>query len=101
MAKASGDAADKSRAIQLYAEMDAAAANPTEISWDDKYALLQLVMYDVTGEAAYLGKAEEFLAYLLAAPRTPKGLIWVSSSAWGSLRYAGNFANFALQVFFC
>jgi hypothetical protein len=98
IAKASGDAGDKSRAIQLYGEMGAATANPTEISWDDKYAMLQLVMYDITKETSYLTKSKEFLSFLLSAPRTPKGLIWVSSSAWGSLRYASNFAMFAMQA---
>ena len=98
VAKASADPADATRAATLYAELGAAEANPTELSWDDKYAMLQLVMYDVTGEAAYLLKAEEFLAYILASPRTPKGLVWIGSSAWGSLRYASNFAMFAMQA---
>jgi endoglucanase len=98
VAKASAEPADVTRAIQLYTEMGAASANPSEISWDDKYAMLQLVMYDITGEAAYLAKAKEFLSYILSASRTPKGLIWISSSAWGSLRYASNFAMFAVQA---
>jgi endoglucanase len=98
IAKASGDPADITIATQLYNELGAGSANPTEISWDDKYAMLQLVMYDVTGEQAYSNKAQDMLTYILGSPRTPKGLVWISSSAWGSLRYASNFAMFALQA---
>ena len=31
-------------------------------------------------------------------PTTNLGLVWTESSQWGSLRYAGNFAMFALQA---
>ena len=36
--------------------------------------------------------------YLLGLPTTGGGLVWIGSSEWGSLRYAGNFAMFAMQV---
>jgi len=98
VAKATGDQADIDKAESLYAEMGAADANPSEISWDDKWAMTFLLMYDVTGKDTYKSKAEAFLSYILSAERTPKGLIWISSSEWGSLRYAGNFAMYAMQA---
>ena len=36
--------------------------------------------------------------YLTGLDTTSKGLVWIGSSEWGSLRYAGNFAMFAMQV---
>lgn len=98
IAKATGDQADIDKAESLYAEMDAGNANPSEISWDDKWAMTFLLMYDVTGKDEYRSKAEAFLDYILSAERTPKGLIWIPSSEWGSLRYAGNFAMYAMQA---
>jgi hypothetical protein len=98
IAKATNHEDDLMWAMQLYSAMDAETANPTEVSWDDKYAMLQLLMYDVTHLPSYYYKGKDFLMYILAAPRTPKGLVWISSSAWGSLRYASNFAMYALQA---
>ena len=46
----------------------------------------------------YRAKAEGFMDYLLGLPTTGGGLVWIGSSEWGSLRYAGNFAMFAMQV---
>ena len=46
----------------------------------------------------YRAKAEGFMDYLLGLPTTSGGLVWIGSSEWGSLRYAGNFAMFAMQV---
>jgi len=98
IAKATGNQEDVDRAESLYAEMDGGNANPSEISWDDKWAMTFLMMYDITGKDAYKSKVDSFLDYILSAPRTPKGLIWISSSEWGSLRYAGNFAMYAMQA---
>ena len=36
--------------------------------------------------------------YLVGLPTTNQGLVWIDSSQWGSLRYAGNFAMFAMQA---
>ena len=36
--------------------------------------------------------------YLVSLPTTGQGLVWIDSSQWGSLRYAGNFAMFAMQA---
>ena len=38
------------------------------------------------------------MSYLLALGTTPAGLVWIDSSQWGSLRYAGNFAMWAMQA---
>merc|ERR1712123_415936 len=98
IAKATGEQADIDRAESLYTEMDAGNANPSEISWDDKWAMTFLMMYDITGKDTYKTKVEAFMNYLLSATRTPKGLVWIPSSEWGSLRYAGNFAMYAMQA---
>merc|ERR1712123_57728 len=98
IAKATGEQADIDRAESLYTEMDAGNANTSEISWDDKWAMTFLMMYDITGKDTYKTKVEAFMNYLLSATRTPKGLVWIPSSEWGSLRYAGNFAMYAMQA---
>jgi endoglucanase len=98
VAKATGDQADIDKAESLYTEMDAGNANPSEISWDDKWAMTFLMMYDITGKDIYKAKVDAFMNYILSAPRTPKGLVWIPSSEWGSLRYAGNFAMWAMQA---
>ena len=36
--------------------------------------------------------------YLLGLETTSGGLVWIGSSEWGSLRYAGNFAMYAMQA---
>ena len=56
------------------------------MSWDDKWAMSFLVMYDVTGKDEYKSKAEEFMNYLVGLPTTNQGLVWIDSSQWGSLR---------------
>ena len=48
----------------------------------------------------YKSKADDFLSYLLNLETTNLGLVWTGSSTWGSLRYAGNFAMFAMQAGF-
>ena len=98
IAKASGDQADIDKAEAVWAEVGGANANPGEVSWDDKWAMTFLVMYDLTGKEEYRNKAEEFMSYLLALGTTPAGLVWIDSSQWGSLRYAGNFAMWAMQA---
>merc|ERR1711872_1117821 len=51
-----------------------------------------------TNDPSYLQKAEEFADYFLNLERTAKGLVWSESSQWGSLRYAANYALFAMQA---
>merc|ERR1712215_634454 len=97
-AKATGEQGDIDRAESLYSEMGGGEANPSEISWDDKWAMTFLLMYDITGKDNYRSKAEGFMSYILSTERTPKGLIWISSSEWGSLRYAGDFSMYAMQA---
>jgi hypothetical protein len=55
-------------------------------------------MYDITRSSTYLTKVTTFINYILALPKTPKGLVWTSASAWGSNRYAANLAMYTLQV---
>ena len=98
IARASGDQADIDKAEALWGEMGGANANPGEVSWDDKWAMTFLVLYDLTGKEEYKSKAEDFMDYLLGLPTTPRGLVWIDSSQWGSLRYAGNFAMWAMQA---
>ena len=48
--QATGDQADIDKAEALWAEMGGSNANPSEVSWDDKWAITFLVMYDITGK---------------------------------------------------
>ena len=36
----------------LYVKVSGSGTNPSEVSWDDKWALTYLVMYDITGKVA-------------------------------------------------
>jgi len=98
IAKATGEQADIDKAEALWNELGGGNANPSEVSWDDKWAMTFLIMYDITGKDEYKSKADDFLNYLLGLETTNLGLVWIGSSEWGSLRYAGNFAMFAMQA---
>merc|ERR1719378_1918927 len=98
IAKATGEQSDIDKAEALWNEFGGGNANPSEVSWDDKWAMTFLLMYDITGKDEYKSKADDFLNYLLGLETTNLGLVWIGSSEWGSLRYAGNFAMFAMQA---
>ena len=67
--------------------MDGDNSYPTEVSWDNKWAMTMVLMADVTGKESYKTLAENFMTMILSLPTTPKGLVWTSNSQWGSLRY--------------
>ena len=48
--QASGDEADIARAESLWSELGGSGAYPSEVSWDDKWAMTFLLMFDVTGK---------------------------------------------------
>ena len=48
IAKATGDQADIDKAEALWSEVGGANASPGEVSWDDKWAMTFLVIYDIT-----------------------------------------------------
>ena len=48
---------------------------------------LQVLMANFTGEAQYRNHVLGYQRFLRGAPRTPRGLTWLSE--WGSNRYAG------------
>ena len=98
IAKATNDPVDIEVAEQKYVEMGLASAVPQEISWDSKDAMVFIVMYELTGKEEYKQKAEEFGNFIKNADRTPQGLVWIDSSTWGSLRYAGDLAMFAVHA---
>ena len=98
IAMATRDPADIAVAEEKYAEFNLGGSAPQEVSWDDKTGMIFLVMYELTGKNEYMQKAERFAEFILSADRTGKGLIWVPSSEWGSLRYAANFAMYATQL---
>ena len=50
VAKASGEQADIDKAEALWNELGGAYSNPSEVSWDDKWAMTFLMMYDITGK---------------------------------------------------
>ena len=50
VAKASGEQADIDKAEALWKELGGAYSNPSEVSWDDKWAMTFLMMFDITGK---------------------------------------------------
>ena len=87
MAKATGEGEFVKMAEEYYNQWDELQGLPAEFSWDDKTAGAQLLMWQVTGEDKYKNNAQDFLDYLFDCETTPKGLIWLTSSQWGSLRF--------------
>lgn len=64
-------------------------------SWDDKKVGVQLLLAELTNGKQYKDAVQEFCNYCLPtgkAKHTPKGLLYVPVSNWGSLRYAANAA---------
>ena len=53
IAKATGDQDDIDTAEALWSEVGGTYQNPSEVSWDDKWAMTYLIMYDVTGKVNY------------------------------------------------
>ena len=45
------------RAEAMWAEMAGAEASPSEVSWDDKWAMAFVLMYDVTGKVRLWGSS--------------------------------------------
>ena len=50
IAKATGDQADVDKAETLWRDLGGQYTNPSEVSWDDKWAMTYLMLYDVTGK---------------------------------------------------
>jgi len=98
IAMATRDSKDIAKAEDMYDEVSMSYHVPAEVSWDEKSAMVFLVMYELTGKSEYRDKAEEFVETIQSSSRTNKGMVWISSSQWGSLRYAANFAMFAVQA---
>ena len=51
--KATGDQADIAKAESLWSELGGSGAYPSEVSWDDKWAMTFLLMFDITGKVAH------------------------------------------------
>ena len=50
IAKATGDQTDVDKAETLWRDLGGQYTNPSEVSWDDKWAMTYLMLYDVTGK---------------------------------------------------
>jgi len=98
LAKATGEQTYLNKAEGFYNEFPENQGRPGEFSWDDKTAGAQLLLWELTQDEKYRGNVQAFLDFLWACDSTPKGLIWLDSSQWGSLRYAGDLAHFTLQT---
>ena len=97
LAKATGDQSYIEKAENLYSE-GISDQDPIEISWDDKAPGAFLLLFELTGKDEYRSKVEKLLDFWMSLPRTPKGLIYTQNSAWGSCRYAANFAHYGVQA---
>jgi len=98
MALATGESSYADMAEDFYNQFDELQGLPSEFSWDDKTAGGQLLLYQLTENSRYKSNVQAFLANILHGDFTPKGLVWISSSEWGSCRHAGNLAHFALEA---
>jgi len=65
------------------------SSRPSEISWDNKQALTQILLSNIDGAHQFVSAAQAFCDWVvLQAPRTPLNLVFMSP--WGSLRHASN-----------
>lgn len=72
-------------------------SRPSEFSWDNKQAGAQILLASIDGSAHFRTAAQNFCDWVVYnAPRTPRGLVFLSP--WGSLRHAGNVAFACLQL---
>ncbi|KAK7481405.1 hypothetical protein BaRGS_00027361 [Batillaria attramentaria] len=72
---------------------------PTELSWDDKKAACQLLLYEETHDDTYKTEVNNFLSSWQPGGDklyTPCGFVWGNSTFWGSARHASNVAFAAL-----
>ncbi|CAG0886961.1 unnamed protein product [Darwinula stevensoni] len=68
---------------------------PSEFSWDDKNAGVQVLLAVLTGKTKYKTAVKTFCDYMVnEVPRTPKGLVFIQK--WGVLRHAANVAYVCL-----
>jgi len=98
LAKATNDPQYVNKAEGFYNEFSELQGRPSEFSWDDKTAGAQLLMYQLTQDSKYRTNVQDFLDYIWSCDHTPKGLIWLPSSQWGSLRYASDLSFITLQA---
>jgi len=98
LAKATGEQEYLNKAEGFYNQFPENQGRPGEFSWDDKTAGAQLLLFELTQDEKYRSNVQAFLDFLWTCDTTPKGLIWLDSSQWGSLRYAGDLAHFTLQA---
>ena len=94
--KATADPAYLSKAESFFDEFELADP-PTEFSWDNKVAGVQILLFEATSASKYENAIDTFLSYVMnEAQYTPKGLIFIDQ--WGSLRHASNMAHACAQV---
>ncbi len=96
MAKATGESSYLSTAESLFDEFGL-CNTPTEFSWDNKVAGVQILLFELTRNEKYKACMDSFVSFLLyQAQYTPKGMIFIQE--WGSLRHASNVAHACAQV---
>jgi len=66
---------------------------PSEFSWDNKIAGVQVLMASLTGKSKYREDVQNFIDLAISTKTTPMGLTW--KSRWGPNRYAANYAAIA------
>ena len=109
---ATGESSYTDLAENFYNQFDELQGLPSEFSWDDKTAGGQLLLYQLTEKSKYKNNVQveailnepqivdmaiinthntawlqDFLDNILHGDFTPKGLVWISSSEWGSCRF--------------
>ena len=93
--RATGDASYLQKAEDFFDSGEMCNSN-LWFGWDNKKAGVEVLLYEITGDAKYQTCVDNFMNEIKGAPYTPKGLIFVDN--WGSNRHAGNNAHLAAQV---
>ena len=94
--KATADPTYLSKAESFFDEFGL-AYTPTEFSWDNKVAGVQILLFEATSASKYESAINAFVTYVMnEAQYTPKGLIFIDK--WGSLRHASNIVHACVQV---
>jgi len=93
--KATGEQTYLTQAEALYAEFN--MQYESGFSWDAKFSGVDIVLYQTTQKLVYANKLAGFCNWVVdEAPRTPKGLLFMSE--WGSLRAASNVIFICLEA---
>jgi len=90
--RATGDTMYMDKVNEFYGDQ-----NPSQVSWDDKFAGSFVLLAQMTGEERFISHAQSFCTQMTDyQTRTPAGLLFIDG--WGALRHAANVAFMCLEA---